>query len=338
MKNNFYVMLILLALSLSLLVGCGDPVKGGDASPSPETSASQAPADGTPAPTQTLKDRLEAAITELSGRKAASISGDMTFKIGMTGLSMEGNAKMSVLFAERDGEKESLNTIEVTMLGQTSKQTTYEKGGKVYSDNGAGLKTVADADPETDSEIDSFLDSETQSELLALLETATVTEENGNTVITIAPSEDKLNSILGGDILGGFMEGLDPQEGASVELKNGKITLTLSKENQLLAFCVEISITSSVEEEGTSMDSTVEITLDLDIASSSTTVTIDAPTDLDSYLTEDELNALSTAVFELFDENGDPVTDYDSQIAALETQYGKDAVEAVLALVYGQEL
>ncbi len=330
MKKVTCTVFLLLALCLFAFVGCASPDSSSPSS-TPDVKPTQKPVELTDA-----AELLEGAVSKLSQQNGVDMGAELKMSFVGGGITMEIPVVGEIKIIGNEGSGiEMLTTATLEMLGQKMQTTTYEKDGKVYTDNGTGLKLITDAEREADGDSAVLLE-EYLTKLKDLMKNAVAKQENGVSTIevtipgnTMKELLEESNMGLGGDLTGGLL----PSENGTVDLEDTVITMTIDAEGYLTGISGNLSVTTTSTQEGTSMTGSLTCSIKLTLRNPGQPVTITPPTDLDEYMTEEEYQQLMLAVMGLFDEEGNPAANYEAQLSALKNEYGSDAVEAILAML-----
>ena len=318
---------LLAACLLTAASGC----KGRNANVSTDMTSSVAQ-ESEAAPTEAPVNAYQLYTQALEKEKGLSdssiaITGKLVAEAMGTKVTSDVSGKIQM---HEDGENSRfLQEMSYKAMGQNIPMAVYFTDGWYY-DSGCKQKTTWERFNEnmTDDAM-SFAEKE--------LRDIEVTEQAGNTVIKGVVSSQNIKDYLQSTVslLGGSVDGY-----ADVLYSDPSLEYTINPDGWMIAYSLSFEISGQVESDDFNNPGETKMnpaTLSVDFAytleNPGQTVDVTFPEDLDEYveLPESKLSIQEILYIDsfLFDENGDPVENFDEIYSAFAQVYGEDTLDAI---------
>lgn len=333
-KNIWKRRLMLVACAAVITVsaaGCGGREGGQSSVPS---DASQASTPTTTAPTEAPLNTFtlyQDAVAKMLAAKNYDATASFVIKEEGLDISTTQKVTISTVMTNKDNLLQSLSDTSISVLGQKVNQSEYYDGTyRYYSSAGANFKQKCNKD--------SYLEKNTgisSADFLTFDEKAmrdAVAEEKDGSVVVLSATvaSDKVSDQLS-EMLGGMDQTLSAL--GEMLFTDPQFTMTLDKDGYIKDY--SLSIGASIPLDITESDSSSEMQITVDFSMTlnkiGDDITITPPTGLDAYqelpespLSIEEILQITSS---LFDEQGNPVAEFNEIYAYYQQQYGEDVID-----------
>lgn len=282
-------------------------------------------------PLEALVSMMDGAGEMKSGKMDMNLSvkvnmGDSVIAMGMKGKLETANEKMAA-------------SMEVEAMGTKEHMEMYMADGYQYTKTGSGELESKYKEKLEENPFESMQNQMPKLDMKKVASDVKMEKDGDNTAFTFVIKGDDIKGILqelmGNDLFGEmlpFMGGED-MDTDGMKLGDINVSLTMNAQKQLVYFLIKMTMDMTEEEQA--MEIGIELSADISDWNADFEVTL--PEDLDSYEEMDDSGlpggSTETILTLLFDEEGNPVADYDEIYAELVELYGQEAVDEALALM-----
>lgn len=334
MKNlklkHYGALMASMSLITMLAAGCGGREGGvSSAAPAsqPSTASSTAP---TEAPLNAYTLYTDAVAKMLAAKSYDAAATNVVKQEGMDMTSTQ-RSNVHLVMLEEDGIMQSLSDVTVSVLGQTVTASEYYDGSYAfYAANGAKLKQKCSKERYLTQK--KVLSSR---EFLSFDEKAmrdAAADEKGDTVIISATvAADTVKAQLA-DLMGGLDETLSSL--GEMSFADPQLKMTIDKDGYIKEYTLVIDTSIPLDTTGdgtTAGEYKVSLEMSIVFNKLDNGVSITPPDGLDAYqelpespLTIEEILQITSS---LFDEQGNPVAEFDEIYAYYQQAYGAEVID-----------
>jgi hypothetical protein len=217
----------------------------------------------------------------LAYRNAMGMDMIASIDIEMMGMSFSVPMEVSMRTQLVDGKQltRTITKINASIMGQTINETS-----DVFTDGNGNFEYYTDADGNYKVEIEAA-DGEDSEDMLEdlkdpeLFKNAVVKKSGGNTVITVELTNELLNSLMSGDMMGSMGDMTDSIGNQAFEFKDSKMTVIVSSDGYILSAEIKMSGSQKISEEslGVEYEMTMDIKMDITLVEPNEEITVEIP-------------------------------------------------------------